>query len=71
MPSEAVDVDCGQLLGGRLKDVAVVVDLDELSPDGGWATGGGDRRRFERFAEVCEYFPDRPRLRDEGNQPDT
>jgi hypothetical protein len=31
MPSEAVDVDVGQLVGRRLKDVAVVMDLHELS----------------------------------------
>ena len=47
MPSEAVDVDVGQLDGRRLK-CPVVVDLDELSPVGrsqsrGLARPGGFR----------------------------
>jgi hypothetical protein len=46
------------------------VDLDELGPVGERATGGRNGRRFERFAEVCQDLPDRPRLRDEGYQPD-
>jgi hypothetical protein len=53
-----------------LKDVAVIVDLHELAPVGGRAACGRDRRRFERFAEVCENPADRSRLGDEGNQPD-
>ena len=32
--SEAADVDRGQFVGRRLKDVAVVVDLAELGPVG-------------------------------------
>jgi len=35
----------------RLKDVAVVMDLDELFPVGGRPGSWRDRRRFERFAE--------------------
>jgi hypothetical protein len=54
MPSEAVDVDVGQLVGRRLKDCPVVVDLHELSPVGRRATGGRDGRRLERFAEMCQ-----------------
>jgi hypothetical protein len=38
------------------------VDLDELAPVGGRATGGRDKRRFERFAQMREDLPDRPRL---------
>ena len=38
------------------------VDLHELSPVGRRAMGGRDGRRFERFAEVREDLPDRPRL---------
>jgi hypothetical protein len=34
MPSEAVDVDHGQVFRRRLKNVATVVDLHELSPVG-------------------------------------
>jgi len=45
--SEAVDVDCGQVVWRRLKDVAVVVDLNQLAPVGGRPAGGRDRRRFE------------------------
>ena len=37
MPSEAADVDHGQLVGRRLKDVAIVMDLHELAPVGGRA----------------------------------
>ena len=54
----------------RLKDVAVVVHLHELAPVGGRPASGRDRRRFERFAEMGENLPDRPRLRDEGDEPD-
>ena len=54
----------------RLKDVAIVMDLHEIGPVGGRTTSGRHRRRFERFGEVREYLPDRPRLRDEGYQPD-
>ena len=68
--SEAVDVDVGQLDGRRLKNCPVVVDLDEFSPVGGWATGGRDGRLFERFAEMCQDLPDRPRLGNERDEPD-
>ena len=54
----------------RLKDCPVVMDLHELSPVDRRATGGRDGRWFERFAKMCEDFPDRPRLRDERDQPD-
>ena len=54
----------------RLKDVAVVMRLDELAPVGGRPASGRDRRRFERFAEVGENLPDRSGLRDERDQPD-
>jgi len=53
-----------------LKDVAVVMRLDELAPVGGRPASRGDRRRFERFAEVRENLPDRSGLGDEGDQPD-
>ena len=46
----------------RLKDVAVVVHLHELAPVGGRPASGRDRRRFERFAEMCQDLPNRPRL---------
>jgi len=65
-----VDVDHLQLVGRRLEDVAVVVDLDEFAPVGGRAAGGRDGWWLERFAEMREDFPDRPRLRDERHQPD-
>ena len=54
----------------RLKDVAVVVDLHELSPVGRWATGGRDGRRLERFAEMCQDLPDRPRIGNERDESD-
>jgi len=44
--------------------------LDEFAPVGGRATGRRDGRRLQRFAEMCQDLPDRPRLRDEGNEPD-
>ena len=70
MPSEAVDIDVGQLVGRRLKDCPVVVDLHELSPVGRRATGRRDWRRLERFAEVREDLPDRPRIGDERDESD-
>jgi hypothetical protein len=70
MPSEAVDVDVGQFVGRRLSHVAFVVDLHELSPVGRWATGGRDGRWFERFAEMCEDLPDRPRIGNERDEAD-
>jgi hypothetical protein len=39
MPSEAVDVDHGQLVYSSLKDVAVVMDLDDRARVGGQAVG--------------------------------
>jgi hypothetical protein len=57
-----VDVDRGQLVGRRLKDIAIVMDLHELTPVGGRAPGRRDGRRLERLAEVCENLPDRPWL---------
>jgi hypothetical protein len=68
--SEAIGVDRRQHVWRRLKDVAVCVDLHELAPVGGRAAGGRDWRRSERFAQVSEDLPDRPRLGDEGDQPD-
>ena len=46
------------------------MDLHELCPVGRRTTGGRDGRRLEWFAEVCDNLPDRPRFRDEGNEPD-
>jgi hypothetical protein len=54
----------------RLNDVAIVMDLHELAPVGGRATSGRHRWRLERFAKMREDFPNRPRLRDECDQPD-
>ena len=59
--SEAVDVDRGQLLGRRLKDVPLIMDLHELAPVGRRATSGRHWRRFERFAEVCQDLTSRGR----------
>jgi len=53
-----------------LKDVAVVMGLDEFVPVGGRAPCRQKWRRLEWFAEMREDFPDRPRLRDERDQPD-
>jgi hypothetical protein len=49
MPSEAVDIDVGQLVYPSLKDCPFVVDLHELSPIDGRATGRRDWRRLELF----------------------
>ena len=68
--SEAVNIDHGQLVYPSLNRFAIVMDLHELAPVDRPATGGRDGRRLERLAEVCENLPDRPRLRDEGNEPD-
>jgi hypothetical protein len=63
-----VYVDRGQLVGRRLKDVALVMGLHEFSPVGGRPAGRRDRRRFERFAEVCHNLPDRAWLGDERDE---
>ena len=60
----------GSSSGDGLKDVAVVMGLHEFAPVGGRATSGRHRWRLERLAEVCQNLPDRPRLRDERDQPD-
>ena len=39
-------------MGRRLEDVPVVMDLHELAPVSGWATGGRHRWRFERFDDA-------------------
>jgi hypothetical protein len=70
MPSDAVDVDHGQIVGRRLKDCPIVMDLHELSPIDRLATGRRDGRWFERLAEMCQDLPDRPRIGDEGDEPD-
>jgi len=65
-----VDVDRGQLLYPSLKDVAVVVGLDELAPVGRRAAGGRHGRRLERLTAVGENLPDRSRLGDKRDQAD-
>jgi hypothetical protein len=67
---KAADVDRGQLVGRRLKDIAVVVHLHELATVGERAAGWRDWRRFEQFAEVFQDFSDRPGGLDEGDEPD-
>ena len=37
-----------------MKDVAIVMGLDELAPVGGRATSGRERRRLERFTKMRE-----------------
>ena len=46
------------------------MDLHEFAPVSGRATSGRHRRRFERFAEVCQDLPDLSRVGDEGDEPD-
>ena len=70
MPSEAVDIDVGQLVYPSLKDCPVVVNLHELSPVGRRATGGRDWRRLGRFAQMREDLPDRPRIGNERDESD-
>ncbi len=41
--SKAVNVDCGQFVRRRVKDVAIVIDLHELTPVGRPDTAGGTR----------------------------
>ena len=53
-----------------MKDNAVVLGLNELVPVGRRAPRGCDWWRLERFAKMREDLPDRPRLRDERDQPD-
>ena len=65
-----MDVDHGQLVRRGLEDVAVVMGLHDLAAVGGRAPGRRDGRWLKRFAQMREDLPDRPRLRDKGNQPD-
>jgi hypothetical protein len=46
----------------RLKDVAIVVNLDKLAPVGGWAPGRRVGRRLDRFAKMGQDLQDRSRL---------
>ena len=48
--SESVDVDHGQIVGRRLEECPIVMDLHDLAPVGGRAASGRHRRRLERFA---------------------
>ncbi len=48
----------------RLKDCPVVIGLHALSSVGRRTTGERGGRRLERFAEMCQDLPDRPRLGD-------
>ena len=59
-----------QLVGRFLKDVALVMDLHVFAPVGGRLANWRDWRRCERFTEVGENRPDRPRLGDERDEPD-
>jgi hypothetical protein len=55
---------------GELKDCPVVADLHEFAPVVGRAASGRDGRRFDRFSEVHDDLPNRPRLVHKGNEPD-
>jgi hypothetical protein len=44
--------------------------LHKLAPFGGRATGGRDWRRLERFAQMREDLPDRPRIGHERDESD-
>ena len=48
----------------------VVVEPHELFTVDGQAPSGQQRRRLERFAEMCHNFPNRPRFGEERDQPD-
>ena len=65
-----MDVDHGQFVGRHLNRFAVVMSLDKFVPLGRRAPGGCNRWWLERFAQMREDFPDRPRLRHERDQPD-
>ena len=68
--SKAVDVDHRHIVGRRLNSVAFVMGLDELGPVGRRATGRRDGRWVERFPEMCQDLPDRPRIGDERDESD-
>ena len=68
--SEAVDVDHGHFVGRHLNRFPVVMSLDKRAPVGRWAPRGCNRWWLERFAQMREDFPDRPRLRHERDQSD-
>jgi len=56
-----VDIDHGQLIGRRLEDVAIVVDLDELAPVGGRAAPAAGPRRLPMFPMASAVTPFRSR----------
>ena len=60
--SEAADVDHGHRVGRRLEDCPVGVGMDELGPVGGRASRRRKQERLQRFAQVREDPPNRPRL---------
>lgn len=49
-----MDIDRGQLVGRRLKDIAVVVGLHELAPVGRRAARGRNGRQLERLTKMRE-----------------
>ena len=59
----------GSSSGEAWKIARSKVHLHELAPLGGRATSRRERRRFDRFSQMCEDLPDRARLRDERDQP--
>ena len=69
-PSERVDVDYGELVGGRLDDISIVMRLDEIGPIDRRSSGGRERGRFEGLADRLEDLPDRCRVGDEGDESD-
>ena len=69
MPSEAMDIDVGQLVYPSLKDCPVESGPARALPSRR-ATGGRDGRRLERFAQVCQDLPDRPWLGNERDESD-
>jgi hypothetical protein len=56
-----MNVDRWKAFGRGLQDVAIVMDLHELTPVGGRSPGRRDGRRLERLAEVCETLTSRGR----------
>jgi len=60
----------GRSSGEAWKTARSKVDLHELAPVSGRAAGGRDWRWLERFAQMREDLPDRPRFGDEGDEPD-
>jgi hypothetical protein len=65
-----MNVDHGQVVGRGLMKTAVILSLHQVIPVPGWPAGWLHDRRIERFTQMRQNFPNRPRIGDEADQLD-